>query len=313
MEKDHMEISDRRLEAEEKERQAKAAADLHRSEGRVKIDTAFVHGAADGWIQPGNGQTEWFKDMDAGPEMVVVRAGKFVMGSPKDEPGPEGLQLGAESPQREVTLAKPFAVGRCAVTFGEWDAYIADTGSEAHKPQDQGWGRGRQPVVNVSWDDAQAYISWLSDKTKQSYRLLTEAEWEYVARAGTNTPFWWGKSITPEQANYNGNYVYEGGGSEGQIRKKTVPVDNLEANPWGLYNVHGNIWEWCEDIWHDSYNGAPSDGSSWLQDGETSRRVVRGGSWGGNPGGLRSAFRNWFSTDYRNYKIGFRLARTLNP
>lgn len=305
--------AERQREAEEKERQAKAVTERYRSEGRVHIPAPVIHGASKddtgGWFKPGNGKKEWFKDIDVGPEMVVVPAGKFIMGSPEDEPE----RVSTESPQHEVRISNPFAVSRCAITFGEWDAYVSETGGTAYKPEDEGWGRARHPVINVNWDDAGAYAAWLSDKSGKPYRLLTEAEWEYAARADTTGPFWWGKSITTEQANYNGNYTYKGGGDKGQYRKKTVPVDDFEANPWGLYNVHGNVWEWCEDLWHDSYKGAPNDGTAWLDGGKKGRRVVRGGSWYGSPGFLRSAYRGWNASDYRVNNFGFRLARTLNP
>jgi len=142
-------------------------------------------------------------------------------------------------------------------------------------------------------------------------RLPAEAEWEYCCRAGTTTPFWWGSSITPAQANYDGNYVYAGGGSKGKYRKGTVPVGDFAANPWGLYNVHGNVWGWCEDVWHDSYNGAPTDASAWLQGGEGSSRVVRGGAWNNNPRNLRSADRNRNQPDNHNRGVGVRVASTL--
>jgi formylglycine-generating enzyme required for sulfatase activity len=135
-------------------------------------------------------------------------------------------------------------------------------------------------VVCVSWDDANAYANWLAKKTGKPYRLLSEAEWEYAARAGTTTPFWWGSSITPAQANYDGNFVYEGGGSKGEYRKGTVPpAGSFDANPWGLYNVHGNAWQWTADCYHDNYNGAPTDGSVWITGNCNSAHVVRGGSW----------------------------------
>jgi formylglycine-generating enzyme required for sulfatase activity len=165
--------------------------------------------------------------------------------------------------------------------------------------------------VCVTWDDAKAYAAWLSQTTGKPYRLLSEAEREYVARAGTTTPFWWGSSITLAQANYNGSFV--GGGSEGEGRKSTVPVGSFEANPWGLYNVHGNVWEWCEDVWHDNYSGAPVDGSAWLQGADESPRVVRGGSWVNYPRGLRAAVRFRYPTFDRICDLGFRIARTLNP
>jgi formylglycine-generating enzyme required for sulfatase activity len=164
-------------------------------------------------------------------------------------------------------------------------------------------------VINVNWDDAKRYIDWLNAKTGKRYRLLSEAEREYVTRAGTTTTFWWGATITPKQANYDNAEPYKGGGTKGE---STVPVDSFEANPWGLFNVHGNVLEWCEDAWHDNYNGGPTDSSAWLQGGDDSRRVVRGGSWYTWPQFLRAANRLGFSTDRRDFYLGFRLAKTLN-
>jgi formylglycine-generating enzyme required for sulfatase activity len=248
-----------------------------------------------------------FKEFAKGPEMVVVPAGSFTMGSPAREEG----RFDDEGPQHTVTIGRPFAVGRFAVTFDEWDACVADGGGNGHKPSDQGWGRGRRPVINVSWEDATAYAAWLSRKTGKTYRLLSEAEWEYVARAGTTTPFWWGASISPKQANYDGNYTY-GNGPKGEYRQRTLPVDSFDPNPWGLYQVHGNVWEWTQDCWNGSYAGAPSDGSAWTT-GDCGRRVVRGGSWKFSPQYLRSACRSGFSTDFRVVNLGFRVGRTLTP
>jgi formylglycine-generating enzyme required for sulfatase activity len=169
------------------------------------------------------------------------------------------------------------------------------------------------PVVCVNWEDAQAYVAWLPEDTGHAYRPLSEAEWEYVARARRTAPFWWGSSITPAQANYDGNYVYEGGGAKGDYRQSTVPVGSFEPNPWGLYNVHGNIFEWCEDNWHENYNGAPADSSPWVTGGNGDYRVVRGGSWSSHPQFLRSAFCNGLPTKYRYLSLGFRVGRPLTP
>jgi formylglycine-generating enzyme required for sulfatase activity len=207
-------------------------------------------------IKPGSGES--FKDCPDCPEMVIVPAGNFTMGSPASEPG----RANDEGPQHPVTIPKPFAAGRFAVTFAEWDACVTAGGSEGYKPRDEGFGRGDGPAINVSWYDAKAYVSWLSKKTGQSYRLLFEAEREYAARAGTSTPFWWGSSITPGQGNYNANYTY-GGEPKGEYRQRTVPVDSFNPNPWGFYQVHGNVYEWVEDCWHDTYNGAPAGSSAW--------------------------------------------------
>jgi formylglycine-generating enzyme required for sulfatase activity len=247
-----------------------------------------------------------FKECEQCPEMVVVPAGSFTMGSPAHEEG----RSANEGPQRSVSIGKPFAVGRFAVTFDEWDACVAARGGCSPYISDQAWGRGRRPVIHVSWDDAKAYLAWLSRKTGKSYRLLSEAEREYVTRAGTTTPFWWGASISASQANYDGNVAYAGG-SKGEYRQRTVPVDTFQPNAWGLFQVHGNVWEWVEDCYHESYRGAPSDGSAWVS-GDCSYRMVRGGSWESGPQNLRSADRDSLSSDNRWREIlGFRVGRTL--
>jgi formylglycine-generating enzyme required for sulfatase activity len=250
-------------------------------------------------IKPGSGQ--FFKDCPDCPEMVIAPAGSFTMGSPKNEPEHQ-----SDESQHKVTIAKPFAVGRFSVTFAEWDACVAGGGCGGYKPSDEGWGRADRPVINVNWDDAQAYVKWLSRKTGRRYRLLSEAEREYAARAGTSTPFWWGASITPEQANYNGNYTYNGGG-KGEYRERTLPVESFEPNPWGLYQVHGNVYDWVEDCYHDNYTGAPSDGSAWTT-GECKARVLRGGSWDLDPQVLRAAYRVSFDPRFRLIAWGFRVA-----
>jgi len=265
-----------------------------------------------------------FKDCDTCPEMVVVPAGEFMMGSPKNEED----RSDREDPQHEVMFAKPFAVGRFAVTRGEFAAFVGETtystGDKCltydnNDKAEERAGRSfrnpgfaqddRHPAVCVSWDDAKAFVAWLSKKAGKTYRLLSESEREYAARAGTSTPFWWGASISTKQANYNGRYTY---GAKGEYRQRTVPVDSFEPNPWGLYNVHGNVWEWVDDCWHDNYQGAPKDGSAW-KTGECKAHVLRRGSWGGTPKVLRSAVRARGTADHRNGTIGFRLARTLSP
>ena len=213
---------------------------------------------------------------------------------------------GWEGPIHRVTIPEAFAVGKYAVTFDEWDACVS-AGGCSHKPEDK--GRGRHPVMSVSWKDAQEYISWLSKKTGKTYRLLSEAEWEYVARAGTTTPFHTGATISPSQANYHGDYTYNGS-SKGENRNRTIPVGSLGANQFGLHDVHGNVWEWVQDCGNTSYKGAPSDGRAWTT-GDCSRRVLRGGSWLHEPRLLRSSDRFWYGTDERYYYIGFRVARTL--
>jgi formylglycine-generating enzyme required for sulfatase activity len=255
-------------------------------------------------IKPGSGES--FKDCPQCPEMVIVPPGGFTMGSPASEPG----RWSDEDPPHLVTIGKPFAAGRFAVTFAEWDACRADGGCAGYIPGDQGWGQSNRPVINVTWNDAKAYAGWLSKRTGRNYRLLSEAEREYVARAGTVTPFWWGSSISADQANYDGSHTY-GGGAKGEHRKETLPVASFKPNPWGLYQVHGNVYDWVEDCFHDSYQGAPSDGSVWTT-GECIYRVIRGGSGSSEPQYLRAAFRNSTYPDNRHYEIGFRVARTFD-
>jgi formylglycine-generating enzyme required for sulfatase activity len=244
-----------------------------------------------------------FRDCPNCPEMIAIPAGRFLMGSPEDEPG----RSRNEGPRHRVTISKPFAAGRFPVTFTEWDDCLAEGGCDGHKPYDQGWGRGDRPVVNVNWRDAQSYVGWLRRKTGKPYRLLSEAEWEYAARAGSSAPFWWGPSISTDQANYNGAFAYDGG-KRGKSRFVTVPVKSFQPNPWGLYQVHGNVWEWVQDCVHDSYEGAPADGSAWIG-GNCLAHVVRGGSWFDGPAWLRSAQRLGWTL--RLGTIGFRVARDL--
>ncbi|MCY4452550.1 MAG: SUMF1/EgtB/PvdO family nonheme iron enzyme [Immundisolibacterales bacterium] len=248
------------------------------------------------------------RECDDCPKMVVVPAGSFEMGSPSWEEG----RFHDEGPVRLVSIAQPFAVGVHEVTFREWDACRRDGGC-SHHPDDQGWGRGDRPVMNVSWHDAREYVRWLSRKTDAQYRLLSESEWEYAARAGSTTPFHFGSTVSPEQANYNGSFAY-GSGRTGRFGGRTEPVGSHTANAFGLRDVHGNVWEWVEDCWHDSYRGAPSDGGAWTRDGDgdCDYRVLRGGSWVSRPGSLRSAVRGRSGSVHRNHFNGFRVARTLD-
>ena len=260
------------------------------------------------------------------PEMVRIPAGSFLMGSPEDEPGglvsrlwrgPRGSKAGEpgrsanEGPQHLVQVPD-FELGRTPVTFAQWDACVADGGCK-HRPDDQGWGRSDRPVINVSWHDAQEFLAWLSRKTGKTHRLPSEAEWEYAARAGTTTAFSTGDCIHTDQANYNGTFDHNNCGAKtGVYLGKTQSVGSYPANPWGLLDMHGNVYEWTEDCWNDSYAGAPTDGSA-VRHGNCSKRVVRGGSWFFYPGDLRSANRNWSGTGYRDVNLGFRVARTITP
>jgi formylglycine-generating enzyme required for sulfatase activity len=245
-----------------------------------------------------------FQDCPECPEMVEIPPGEFMMGSPTSEPG----RSDDEGPVHRVTIPSAFAVGKYEVTFDEWDA-CATAGGCSHKPEaGQSWktvsGRGREPVVRVKWDDAQEYVSWLSKKTGKKYRLLSEAEWEYVARAGTTTPFHTGETISASEAKFRG-------GPDGP-----VPVGSFGANQFGLHDVHGNVGELVEDCWDyeksslEGYKGAPSDGSAIGSDIlECSDRICRGGNWAFVPEALRSARRDpcW----HRTKANGFRVARAL--
>ena len=238
-----------------------------------------------------------FRDCPECPEMVVVPAGSFTMGSPAPED---------EGPQHRVTISQPFAVGKYEVTFSEWDACVSAGGCNGYRPGDEGWGRGSRPVIEVSWEDAKSYVAWLSRRTGQRYRLLTEAEWEYAARAKTRTGYSWGDRIGRNRANCYGC------GSR-RDSQGTAPAGSFPANGFGLHDMHGNVWEWVEDCWHKSYAGAPSDGSAWVAGGDCSVRVLRGGSWDDAPGFLRSAGRGGNVAGFRYFSYGFRVARTLTP
>ena len=246
-----------------------------------------------------------FKDCPMCPEVIEVPAGSFLRGSPASEEG----RKDAEEPRHEVALSQPLAAGIYEVTFAEWDACVKDGGCLGYQPEDESWSRERQPVINVSWEDAQAYVAWLSKKTGLPYRLLSEAEWEYLARAGTQTPFHTGETIAPQQANYYSKYSY-GGGRVGRPREQPVSVGRFQPNAFGLYDMHGNVWEWVQDCWNMNYAGAPGDGQAW-EAGDCSQRVARGGSWYYAPDVLRSASREHYSSDSRNNKGGFRVARAM--
>lgn len=248
-----------------------------------------------------------FEDCTECPRLKVLPKGVFWMGSPTDERG----RNAREGPRRRVAVLAPFAMGLYPVTFKEWDACVADGGCNGYRPDDAGWGRGDRPAINVGWQDAQLYVAWLRRKTGKPYRLPSEAEWEYAARAGTTTPFSTGRAVKPSQANYNTAAGY-GGSAKQASRNKTLPVDQFPPNPFGLFDVHGNTWEWVEDCWHEGYDGAPYDAGVW-KGGNCKRRIVRGGSWKNIPAKLRSAERgvSGVGAGGRNTQIGFRVARDL--
>jgi formylglycine-generating enzyme required for sulfatase activity len=232
------------------------------------------------------------------PEMIFVPGGSFLMGSPVTEAG----RNDNEGPLHKVTITKPFAVSEFDVTFLDWDACVSSSGCDA--VSDDTMGRGSKPVVDVSWDQAHQYVAWLSRRTGQSYRLLTEAEWEYAARAGSSTAYPWGNEIGRDNANCRGC------GSPWDT-VQTSPVGSFTPNAFGLFDMQGNVWQWVEDCYKDSYSGAPADGSILITD-ICNRRVVRGGSWFTVPRYVRSAYRFGLATAYSFNDLGFRVARSLD-
>lgn len=270
-------------------------------------------------LKPG----EEFQECNECPMMVVLPPGEFTMGAPNDT-----LERGlGETPQHRVTIAKAFAVGKFEVTKAQFETFVRQTGHKADNcwtSENDEWKKRsnrsfrnpsfpqskNDPVVCVDWNDAKAYVEWLSEQTRSSYRLLSEAEWEYAARAGTVSPFYTGHTITTDQANFDGRYTYNGS-RKGRNRKKTVKVGTFPANAFGLHDMHGNVGEWVEDCANLSYRGAPSDGSA-RTDGDCTKRLNRGGAWVSKPDRLRSAYR--FAQFYyiRSYSGGLRVARSLS-
>jgi formylglycine-generating enzyme required for sulfatase activity len=255
-----------------------------------------------------------------GPDLVLIPTGRFQMGSHDHEhataikAGAQKNWLDRETPQHWVGIEQPIAMGRFPVTVGQWRQFVRATGWESQSDTDwraPGFAQDdNSPVIGVSWMDVQLYLRWLSGMTGQTYRLPSEAEWEYACRAGTKTAFSTGDTITTDQANYDGNYTYNGS-ARGAFRQGTNKAGAFPPNPWGLFDMHGNVWEWTQDVVHDSYAGAPVDGSAWEEGGDPVRRILRGGSWLYNPRYLRSAVRNGFSAVLANDIVGFRVARKL--
>ncbi|MEN8220784.1 MAG: SUMF1/EgtB/PvdO family nonheme iron enzyme [Pseudomonadota bacterium] len=248
-------------------------------------------------IQPGKVFQDRLKDGSKGPQMVWIAAGTFKMGD---------IQGGGDSdekPVHKVSITRDFAMGRYEVTFAEYDKFAKATGRE--KPSDRGWGRGNRPVINVSWHDATAYAKWLSKQTGKKYRLPTEAEWEYAARAGTETKYWWGNKIGSNKANCDGC------GSRWDD-KQTAPVGSFEANPFGIYDTVGNVWEWTQDIYSSDIYSSYSDDRIYIDPtgpSTGSLRVIRGGCWVYPASSCRAAYRLNFPPGYRYCILGFRLLR----
>jgi formylglycine-generating enzyme required for sulfatase activity len=251
------------------------------------VTTAPPGGALRSDAKPGDS----FRDCEGCGEMVIIPAGAFDMGSSTEY----------ENPVHRVSFAKPFAIGRYEVTFDEWDRCVQDKGCKA-QPDDRGWGRGDHPVINISWDDAKAFTVWLSRKTGQSYRLPSEAEWEYAARAGTTTAYWWGRDVGSREANCR-----ECNTGSGQ---QTSPVGSYKPNAFGLSDTAGNVAEWVEDCWNDNYRGAPNDGSAWTR-GQCRLRGLRGGAYDSQAKFVRSTARFRYDSNVRYPANGFRVVREL--
>lgn len=256
-----------------------------------------------------------FRDCPECPELVRIPAGSFRMGNLQKEDaaltarmadalrGVLGTRTSTnlEVPVRTVQVPS-FSVGRHEVTFDQWDACLADGGCGGYRPPDLGWGRGARPVINVSWGEAQIFVEWLSARTGRPYRLLSEAEWEYVTRAGTDTRYSFGEAIDCAKARYG-----QADGDCGSARESS-PVGSFEPNPWGLFDVHGNVWEWVADCHNPSLDGAPTDARA-RGDGDCTRRMYRGGAWSSVPDWLRSSFRGDDNASVRYHDLGLRVAR----
>lgn len=246
-----------------------------------------------------------FQDCSQCPEMIVIPAGTFMMGDPGN-----WYSRRHERPQHEVSIPKPLAVGRFEVTFAEWDTCVEDGGCGGHRPDDFGFGRGKRPVFNVSWNAVQSYISWLNTKSPNKYRLLTEAEWEYMARAGTTTDYTTGQNITANQASFDDN-PHNTGSGKSRRPAMTTPVGSFTPNLFGIYDVEGNVGEYTQDCWHENYEGAPSDGRAWIENGNCEQRVARSGAWGAMKDEMRTSSRGSFHIYRTSVSYGFRLARDL--
>jgi formylglycine-generating enzyme required for sulfatase activity len=250
----------------------------------------------------GRGFTEPLLDVgDAIPlHMVRIPGGTFTMGSPDDEPE----RTEAEGPQRDVTVPMCF-MGRYPITQAQYEQ-VMETNPATQYDADR-FVAPNKPVVGVSWEDATTFCQRLSERTRRTYRLPSEAEWEYACRAGTETPFHFGTTLTPEVVNYHGDYTYADG-PKGEFRNATTPVNHFDlANAFGLCDMHGTVFEWCAPHRHEHSDGAPPDGRAWIEGGDSSYRVVRGGSWSDIPRNCRSAYRGRNTPGNRNYYIGFRV------
>jgi formylglycine-generating enzyme required for sulfatase activity len=240
-------------------------------------------------------QTGGASDCDVCPEMVVVRPGSFIMG--------DNLGDRSERPAHRVTIAKPYAIGKYEVTLAQWNACVAAGACKAMAEISAAGLTDKSPARDLSWNDAERYVHWLSTLTGQNYRLPTEAEWEYAARAGTTSRYWWGEKMEPGKANCKGC----GGDWNEEV---PVNVDALPPNPFGIYGMNGGVWEWVQDCWHRSYDGAPTDGSAWTSS-DCQENVIRGGSLRNDSSYAHSTSRFTYDTTVRFIANGFRVAKTL--
>ncbi|MBD3881160.1 SUMF1/EgtB/PvdO family nonheme iron enzyme [Phormidium tenue FACHB-886] len=239
-------------------------------------------------------------------ELVTIPGGTFTMGSSVAEL----KRAESEGPQYKVTI-KPFYMGKSAVTQAQWRSVASLPKINHDLDSDPSYFKGEnRPVEHISWHEAVEFCARLSHKTDKQYRLPSEAEWEYACRAGTITPFHFGGTISTVLANYNGKYTY-GSDMKGNYQEQTTEVGNFLPNPFGLYDMHGNVWEWCADHWHENYQGAPIDGNAWITDGDSDKRLIRGGSWFNPPRNCRSAYRKSYDPSSQNYNIGFRVVCDL--
>lgn len=247
-----------------------------------------------------------FQDCDVCPRMVKIPKGSFYMGSDEDEAG----RTQYEGPRKKVKIKKPFAAGKFEITFDDWAACVADGACRKAK-KDEGWGRGKRPVIFTDWKDTQKYLKWLSEKSGYTYRLLSEAEWEYAARAGSEYPYSWGQRADHNKANF-GNATCCSGAAAGRDKweNQTAPVGSFPPNAFGLYDMHGNVYERVSDCWNPSHEDSPRDGSPRL-DGDCSAHIIRGGSWISSPEFIRAAERDAYHGYYRTAVLGFRVARDL--
>ncbi len=282
-----------------------AASDADASDPGVTDLGAVDQPVAGAAAEPAANDASYFRDCESCPQMARIPAGTFRMGSPASEP----MHQASEGPQQDIAIARPFAIGAREVIFAEWDACVADGGCNAYRPYDHDWGREARPVVNVSFDDAQAYVRWLSQKTGATYRLPSEAEWEYAARAGSAGPFALDGVLTPQNANYDARYPYIGEPAE--TRAMTTPTGSFAPNALGLYDMHGNVWEWTADCWAGALADVSANGAA-RATGDCAKRTLRGGAW--NTGGwrLRSAHRIGKTLSAREFDNGFRVVKELN-